>query len=51
MKAVAVPEVKSKLESFGAEVRALTPEEFRALVARQVDLWTKVATQANIRLD
>jgi tripartite-type tricarboxylate transporter receptor subunit TctC len=50
-KAIKVPEVRSKLESFGAEVRGTTPAEMRALVARQVDLWTKVARQANIQLD
>ena len=50
-KAITVPEVSSKLEGFGAEVRALTPQEFRALVVRQVELWTEVAKQAKIQLD
>ena len=51
VRAVAVPEVRSKLESFGAEVRTLTPAEMRDLVARQVATWTKVARDANIQLD
>jgi len=44
-------DVRSRLESFGAQVRSTTPAEMRDLVARQIALWTKVATQANIRLD
>ncbi len=46
-----VPEVRSRLESFGAEVRSTTPAEMRDLVARQIALWTKVATEAKIQLD
>jgi len=46
-----VPEVRSRLEGFGAQVRSTTPAEMRNLVARQIALWTKVATQANIQLD
>jgi tripartite-type tricarboxylate transporter receptor subunit TctC len=50
-RALKVPEVKSRLESFGAEVRSTTPAEMRDLVARQIALWTKVANEAGIRLD
>ncbi len=50
-RALKVPEVKSRLESFGAEARGTTPDEMRDLVARQIALWTKVANQAGIRLD
>jgi len=46
-----VPEVRTRLESFGAEVRSTTPAEMRDLVARQIALWTKVANEAGIRLD
>ena len=49
--AIAVPEVRTALEGFGAEVRATTPSEMRALVERQLTLWTRVAQQANIQLD
>jgi tripartite-type tricarboxylate transporter receptor subunit TctC len=49
--AIAVPDVRSKLENAGGEVRATTPAEMRALVERQVKLWTKVARDANIQLD
>lgn len=50
-KAIGVPDVRSKLESAGAEVRGTTPAEMRALVERQVKMWTKVAKDANIQLD
>jgi tripartite-type tricarboxylate transporter receptor subunit TctC len=50
-KAIGVPDVRSKLESAGAEVRGTTPAEMRTLVERQVKMWTKVAKDANIQLD
>ena len=46
-----MPDVRSRLETFGAEVRSTTPAEMRDLVARQIALWTKVASEAGIRLD
>jgi tripartite-type tricarboxylate transporter receptor subunit TctC len=51
VRAIAVPEVKTRLESFGAQVKSTTPAEMRDLVARQIALWTKVANEANIQLD
>jgi len=48
---IMVPEVRARLESFGAEVRGITPTEMRDLVARQLALWTRVARSANIQLD
>ena len=50
-RAIRVPEARSRLESFGAEVRSTTPAEMRDLVARQIALWSKVANEANIHLD
>jgi tripartite-type tricarboxylate transporter receptor subunit TctC len=50
-RAVAVPDVHSKLEAAGSEVRAITTAEMRALVDRQVRLWSKVAKEAGIELD
>jgi tripartite-type tricarboxylate transporter receptor subunit TctC len=50
-RSIAVPEVRTRLESFGAEVKSTTPAEMRDLVARQIALWTRVADEANIRLD
>jgi tripartite-type tricarboxylate transporter receptor subunit TctC len=50
-RAIAAPDLRARLESFGAEVRGTTPAEMRELVERQVALWTKVAKAANIQLD
>jgi tripartite-type tricarboxylate transporter receptor subunit TctC len=50
-RAIAVPDVRTRLESFGAEVRGTTPAEMRALVERQLALWTRIARDANIQLD
>ncbi len=50
-RALEVPDVRTRLEGFGAEVRSTTSAEMRDLVARQIALWTKVATESNIRLD
>jgi tripartite-type tricarboxylate transporter receptor subunit TctC len=51
LRAIAVPEVRTRLEAFGAEVGGSTPAEMRDLVARQLKVWTKVAKEANIQLD
>ena len=50
-RAVAVPDVKSKLESMGGDPRGTTPDEMRALVARQLATWTRLAKDANISID
>src|SRR6185436_7423161 len=39
-RAIAVPELKGKLESMGGDARATTPAEMRALVASQYATWT-----------
>jgi tripartite-type tricarboxylate transporter receptor subunit TctC len=49
-KAVAAPDVKSKLEAMGGDPRATTPEEMRALVQRQYDTWKKLAVEANLSI-
>jgi tripartite-type tricarboxylate transporter receptor subunit TctC len=50
-RAIAVPEVKSKLEGMGGDPRATTPAEMRALVASQYATWTKLAKDASISID
>ncbi len=50
-RAIAVPDVKSKLEAMGGEVRASTPEEMKALVQRHYDLWRKLAQDANLSIN
>lgn len=51
LRALDVPDVRTRLESFGAEVRGSTPAQMRALVARQIELWTKLGKEANIQLE
>ena len=50
-KAISVVDVRSKLEAAGSEVRATSPAEMRALVDRQVRMWSEVAREARIELD
>src|SRR3954464_2821653 len=50
-RAIAVPEIKSKLEGMGGDPRATTPAEMRALVASQLATWAKLANEANISID
>jgi tripartite-type tricarboxylate transporter receptor subunit TctC len=45
---LAVPSVKTRIEALGGDARPTAPEEMRALVARQVALWAKLAREANI---
>src|SRR5215207_4940450 len=48
-KALAVPDVKSKLEAMGGDARATTPDEMKALVSRQYETWKKLAVEATCR--
>ena len=50
-KAISVDDVRSNLEAAGSEVRATSPAEMRALVDRQVRMWSEVAREARIELD
>jgi tripartite-type tricarboxylate transporter receptor subunit TctC len=50
-KALAVPEVKQKLEAMGGDPRATTPDEMKALVQRQYDTWKKLAVVANLSIN
>jgi tripartite-type tricarboxylate transporter receptor subunit TctC len=47
-KALQVPEVRARLESFGGEARGSTPEEMRNRVATEVQRWSKVIADAHI---
>lgn len=51
LRAISVPEVRARLESFGAEVRGSTPGEMRALVEGQIALWGRLGKEANIQLE
>ena len=50
-RSIEVPQVKSRLESFGGDVRAMAPDEMRTLVADQLALWSRVARENNIRAE
>ena len=50
-RAIAIPELRDKLQSMGGEVRGTTPAEMRDLVARQLALWVKVAREQNLQTD
>ena len=50
-RAISVPEIRTRLESFGADVRGSTPAEMRALVEGQISLWGRLGKEANIQLE
>ena len=50
-RAIAVPELKGKLENMGGDPSATTPADMKALVARQFATWTKLAKDAKISID
>jgi tripartite-type tricarboxylate transporter receptor subunit TctC len=47
-KALQAPEVRSRLEGFGGEVRGSTPEEMRLRIATEVQRWSQVIREAKI---
>jgi tripartite-type tricarboxylate transporter receptor subunit TctC len=51
VKAANAPDVRERLENVGVDVIATTPQEFAAAIKSDLDRWSKVVKQANIRLD
>jgi tripartite-type tricarboxylate transporter receptor subunit TctC len=49
-RALKVPAVKQRLESLGGDPQGTGPDDMKALVARQVALWGKLAEAANIEV-
>ncbi len=47
-RALQVPAVRTRLEDMGGEARGSTPEEMKAMVARELDKWTQVVADAKI---
>jgi tripartite-type tricarboxylate transporter receptor subunit TctC len=47
-KALAVPEVRARLDALGGEVAATTPQEMHDRVARELALWTTTVNEAGI---
>ena len=50
-RAIGMPAVRARLESFGGEVRGTTPAEMKALVEKQLAQWARVAKDANIQME
>jgi tripartite-type tricarboxylate transporter receptor subunit TctC len=50
-RAVAAPEVTTKLQDMGLQIATGTPEAFGNFLKAEVEMWTRVATQANIQED
>lgn len=48
LKALQVPAVKARLEEMGGEVRGSTPQEMAAMVAAEVQKWSRVVAEAKI---
>lgn len=46
--ALQAPSVRQRLEDMGGEARGSTPEEMKALVARELEKWTQVVADAKI---
>jgi tripartite-type tricarboxylate transporter receptor subunit TctC len=44
------PDVAERLKQLNVETRQNTPEEFRAFVASEMDKWSRVVREANIKL-
>jgi tripartite-type tricarboxylate transporter receptor subunit TctC len=48
---LAAPETRDRLKTLGADVEIGTPEEFRKMLAEELELWTGVAKAANLQMD
>jgi tripartite-type tricarboxylate transporter receptor subunit TctC len=51
VKVLKEPDVVQKFRNQGVEVVASTPEEFAALVHREIPKWTSLIKEANIRIE
>lgn len=49
--ALQAPEVREKLSSLGAELRAGTPEAFGIVIREEIDKWARVVRDAHIRVE
>jgi tripartite-type tricarboxylate transporter receptor subunit TctC len=49
--ALKVPEVVERFDALGAERVGSTPEQFAALVSREMDTWSKVVRRSGVKPD
>jgi tripartite-type tricarboxylate transporter receptor subunit TctC len=45
------PEVRARLAALGADIKVGTPDDFRAMLAKELALWTKVVEDAHITVE
>jgi len=50
-KTMATPDVREKFINVGADPLVMSPEEFTAFIRKDIEMWTKVAKAAGIKLD
>ncbi len=48
VKALATPEIRDLFEAAGMELAGSTPEQFTALIRRDIERFTRIAREANI---
>ena len=46
---LAIPQVQEKIRALGAEPKASSSEEFKAMVERQISVWTEVVNAAGVQ--
>jgi len=51
VKALAMPDVKSRFSGMGFETVGNTPAEFQKFIRREVDKWGKIVKTLNISAD
>jgi len=50
-KALATPAVREKLQASGFDVVASTPESYAKTIADEIERWTKVVREQNIKVE
>jgi tripartite-type tricarboxylate transporter receptor subunit TctC len=48
---MALPEIKARLASLGAEPAPLSPEQFDAHIRSEIDKFRKIVASANIKVE
>jgi tripartite-type tricarboxylate transporter receptor subunit TctC len=51
VKAAAIPEVKERVTTLGADLAATSPDEFAAFVKKELTTWSKVVKEVGIRVE
>jgi tripartite-type tricarboxylate transporter receptor subunit TctC len=51
MKILSTPEMKERLDKAGAEVRAMTPQQFGSFIGSEKARWAKVAKESGEKFE